>query len=362
MVTLPDPDTLLVMMLVTERCPLACSYCEMRRSGEDMPLELALLVMEELDFRLPEGRPILFVWHGGEPLLRGVEFFRCIHELQAPLRARRPIQNLLQTNGLLLDEGWFDFIQATGDFRPNLSMDGPVTTATRGVEAEDYDGIFAGLKARGIDFGIAVVGSPELLACKDEALRWFERRGLSVVGMTPYQVCGAAPESLPSPQLLADLSLDAQGRGTLLGSVILEGMREQHLCGSCRLSSFLDGCHRHVLCVDPRGDLFPCLRGKWSGLWTWGNARSGGLEVWRSACEGPPPFRPALPEACVPCGWKARCGGGCPSNAKAMNGGADQPDYYCESFQRMFAAQETLVLEKALAEVEAARTMAPPAH
>ena len=362
MVTLPDPVSLLVMMLVTERCPLHCGYCEMRRSGEDMPVELALQVMEELDRRLPEGRPILFVWHGGEPLLRGVEFFRRIHDLQAPLRSRRPIQNMLQTNGLLLDEAWFDFIQATGDFRPNLSMDGPVSSATRGVAAEAYDGIFAALRVRAIEFGIAVVGSPELLAHKDEALRWFEQKGLSVVGMTPYQVCGAAPGSLPSPQLLADLSLDAQGRGTLLGSVILEGMREQHLCGTCRLSSFLDGCHRHVLCVDPRGDLFTCLRGKWSGLWTWGNVHTGGLETWQAAQAGPPPFRPTLPEACEPCAWKDRCGGGCPSNAKAMNGGADQPDFYCESFQRMFAAQEIQVLEEALVQVEAARAMVPSPH
>lgn len=356
MVTLPDPDALLVMMLVTERCQLACGYCEMRRSGNDMPLELVARVMADLDRLLPAERPLMFVWHGGEPLLRGVEFYRQIHGLQAPLRSRRTIQNLLQTNGLLLDRAWLDFIQASGDFRPNLSMDGPVTASTRGVGAEAYDGIFAALKAHGIEFGIAVVGSPELLAHKEETLRWFEEKGLGVVGLTPYQVCGAAPDSLPSPQLLADLSLDAQGRGTPLGAAILEGMREQHLCGECRLSSFLDGCHRHVLCVDPRGDLFTCLRGKWSGLWTWGNAGQGGLDAWRAAYDGPPPFRPTLPAACEPCPWKARCKGGCPSNAKAMNGGADRPDYYCESFQRLFAAADRRVLEEALVLVESARS------
>lgn len=350
MISLPDAGGLVVVMLATHRCQLGCSYCEMPLADEDLPLDLVEAVVADLDRRLPAGRPVTFVWHGGEPLLRGVAFFRRIHALQEPMRARRDVGNILQTNGLLLDEAWLDLMAETGDFRPNLSMDGPVTGATRGVDAAAFDRIFAALGARGLGFGLSVVASPELLTHRDEALAWFAARGLEQVGLTPYQGTG---RHNASPGLFADLCLDADDRPTLFGRPLLQGLLDQRLRGACRFSSFSDGCHRHLLCVDAQGGLFTCLRGKWSGLWSWGTVQAGGLDAWWAAQAGPPPFRPRPPEACASCDWMARCHGGCPSNALAMNGGADHPDYYCASLQRLFSAADRRLLEEALALAEA---------
>jgi len=356
MISLPDPDGLLVVMLATHRCQLGCAYCEMPLAEEDMPLELAETVLADLDRRLPAGRPIHFVWHGGEPLLRGVDFYRHLHAAQGPMRTRRRVANVLQTNGLLLDEGWLDLMEVTGDFWPNLSLDGPVSGATRGVELAAFERIFAALRARSLDFGLSVVASPELLAHKEEALAWFAERGLERVGMTPYQGTG---RHRATPELFAELCLDGADRPTLFGRAVLQGLLDQRLRGDCRLSSFSDGCHRHLLCVDANGGLSTCLRGRWSGLWSWGTVQAGGLDAWWAAQAGPPPFRPRLPEACAPCAWKDACHGGCPSNALAMNGGADRPDFYCASFQRLFTAAGRRLLEQALAQVEAGREEGP---
>ena len=68
---------------------------------------------------------ILFSWHGGEPTVLGLDYFRRIVELQRKHRPPgREILNGIQTNGTLLDEEWCRFLAAEGFF-VGLSMDGP---------------------------------------------------------------------------------------------------------------------------------------------------------------------------------------------------------------------------------------------
>jgi len=113
-------------------CNLACSYCYYLKNGKFYP--------EEKNYRMPEdlleeyiiqhisassGPVIFFSWHGGEPTMAGLSYFRRIVELQ---RKHRPencrIVNGLQTNGTLLDEDWCRFL-ADENFVVGISLDGP---------------------------------------------------------------------------------------------------------------------------------------------------------------------------------------------------------------------------------------------
>jgi len=71
------------------------------------------------------GPVINFSWHGGEPTILGLDYFRKIVALQ---RKHQPpnkrITNGMQTNGTLLDEDWCRFLAAQG-FSVGLSLDGP---------------------------------------------------------------------------------------------------------------------------------------------------------------------------------------------------------------------------------------------
>ena len=68
---------------------------------------------------------IRFSWHGGEPTILGLDYFRKIvaiqHKYQPP---EQRIENGMQTNGTLLDEDWCRFL-AEEDFFVGLSLDGP---------------------------------------------------------------------------------------------------------------------------------------------------------------------------------------------------------------------------------------------
>ena len=71
-----------------------------------------------------EGPLLSFTWHGGEPCLAGLDFFRMAVELQKKhLPGGWKCHNNLQTNGLLLDENWCSFL-AKENFDVGLSIDG----------------------------------------------------------------------------------------------------------------------------------------------------------------------------------------------------------------------------------------------
>lgn len=71
------------------------------------------------------GPEVVFTWQGGEPMLRGLPFYRRVVELQK-LYAKpgQRIENDLQTNGVLIDEDWAAFLRENR-FLVGLSIDGP---------------------------------------------------------------------------------------------------------------------------------------------------------------------------------------------------------------------------------------------
>ena len=65
-----------------------------------------------------------FCWHGGEPLLLGVDFYRKAMDFQQKYADGKKIENILQTNGTLVDEAWCDLF-AGNNFLVGISLDGP---------------------------------------------------------------------------------------------------------------------------------------------------------------------------------------------------------------------------------------------
>lgn len=113
-------------------CNLRCRYCYYlhKRSLLNQPAapRMSPHLLEEHIRQTLESQPgseVTFHWQGGEPTIAGLDFFRLVIALQQ--RHRKPWQrvaNTLQTNGLLLDKQWVDFLADHG-FLVGLSVDGP---------------------------------------------------------------------------------------------------------------------------------------------------------------------------------------------------------------------------------------------
>jgi uncharacterized protein len=69
-------------------------------------------------------KPLVMVWHGGEPLIAGIEYFEKILKIQKELGHDRKFVNIIQTNATLIDEKWSNFIK-NNNITVGVSLDGP---------------------------------------------------------------------------------------------------------------------------------------------------------------------------------------------------------------------------------------------
>lgn len=116
---------------VGSRCNLDCSYCFYLEKEHLYPNAGAMRMRPEVlaayirDYIAAQpGKVVSFAWQGGEPTLLGLDFFREVVALQARHRGDRTIENAFQTNGILLDDAWGEFL-ARHSFLVGLSLDGP---------------------------------------------------------------------------------------------------------------------------------------------------------------------------------------------------------------------------------------------
>jgi len=89
-------------------------------------------------FEASPGPNTHFEWHGGEPMLLGLDYFRTITHLQHKYKPDgRTVSNGLQTNGLLIDPEWADFL-AQEQFSVGISLDGPKELHERFRKTADH--------------------------------------------------------------------------------------------------------------------------------------------------------------------------------------------------------------------------------
>ena len=111
-------------------CNLRCSYCYyLEKSGlyqgssqlmGDETLEL--FIKEYIESQtIPE---VMFIWHGGEPLLRPIAFYQRVLELQQRYADGRRVDNCIQTNATLITDEWGKFL-SKNNFLVGVSIDGP---------------------------------------------------------------------------------------------------------------------------------------------------------------------------------------------------------------------------------------------
>ena len=124
------PPLNLLIKPASGRCNMRCRYCfyadeTAHREVDDYGLmpEDVLEAMIRKSLAHAEGA-CTFGFQGGEPTLRGLDFFRRAVELQQKYNVNNVrIDNALQTNGTLINEEWAQFF-ADNRFLIGLSLDG----------------------------------------------------------------------------------------------------------------------------------------------------------------------------------------------------------------------------------------------
>lgn len=111
-------------------CNLDCHYCYYLDKadlygGREPRMTEAMLETVVREYIAANDVPeVLFNWHGGEPLVLGLDFYRKALEFQRKYADGKAVRNTLQTNGTLLTREWADFFRDNG-FLLGISLDGP---------------------------------------------------------------------------------------------------------------------------------------------------------------------------------------------------------------------------------------------
>lgn len=189
----------LVVLQPTSLCNLNCRYCyvpERMNAAvmDDRTLEVAIAKVLRSPLTAPS---VEFLWHAGEPLTVGIDFYRraChfanIHN-QRQLRVRQAIQ----TNATLIDRDWCRFFSDV-KFSVGVSVDGPAflhdrqrqNWAGRGSHKQVMRGIEL-LREHGIPFGALSVVTSDTLDYPDEFYRFFSDGGFGWMGFQVEEADG----------------------------------------------------------------------------------------------------------------------------------------------------------------------------
>lgn len=112
-------------------CNLRCKYCYYLEKAHLYRNAPARVMSDELLERFVQEyiqaqtmSQVLFTWHGGEPLMRPLSFYRKAVALQEKYAFGRQIDNTIQTNGTLLTDEWCEFFKEH-NWLVGISIDGP---------------------------------------------------------------------------------------------------------------------------------------------------------------------------------------------------------------------------------------------
>ena len=126
-------DNITVIMKPTNQCNLRCKYCYHADNGYDKEKMTDQVLEKAIAVTAPFFKRVEYNWHGGEPLIMGLDFYERVLYYQKKYRQgpEHHIINTMQTNGTLITQETAEFIKKYG-FGIGLSFDGPFNDQTRG--------------------------------------------------------------------------------------------------------------------------------------------------------------------------------------------------------------------------------------
>jgi uncharacterized protein len=344
-------------------CNLSCRYCYYHDKKVLYPQKGTFIMNDDIleryiiqHIEASTEETIDFSWHGGEPLLAGIDFFKKIVAIQKKHKPYgRTVINGIQTNGTLVDWKWASFL-AEENFIVGISIDGPGDLHNRYRTTPDGKSSLH-LALKGYDILKTYKIKCEILCVVNSynvkfplvVYNFFKELGakyitfLPLVERRPATKSGVSRASVPSKEF-----------GLFLNSVFDEWLERD--IGEIKIQIFEEAARTafnqdHTLCIfkkncggvpviEYNGDFYSCdhFVNKDNLI---GNIKVGTITDFLDS-EKQQAFGKTksltLPRYCVECEVKAMCNGECPKN-RFINAPDDEPglNYLCSGYKTFFA-------------------------
>ena len=339
-------------------CNLNCRYCYYTSKPSQLypdvrefrmsPEVLESYVHQYLSSQLEHCE---FGWQGGEPTLAGMDFFRKAVNLQRQYAAEdQRLTNRLQTNGLLLDDEWCEFL-AENDFLVGISIDGPPQwhDAFRrdGEGGPSFHRAWSGLELMrryGVEFNVLVTLNSINAPHGGDIYRYFVNRGVQYLQFIPILEPG--PGEGP-----AGFSCTGEQFGRFMLEVFeiwsdrdigkvserfIDNCLHQLIFGRASMCCYSDRC-ANAQVLEFNGDLYACDHFVFKE-WLVGNIMTRPLEdLLRDAKLGEfAKMKTQLPETCRDCEFLPFCNSGCPKHHRPIGTDPKRINHFCEGYKMFF--------------------------
>lgn len=367
---LPAPDFLVMAKPAGPRCDLRCGYCyyvgnETALSGPASapaaprpPGRMSQELLERYVAQRFEAADrsgagtVHFEWHGGEPTLLGLDYFKRIARIERSLAPPGvPVSNGLQTNGLGINGAWAEFLAAEG-WSVGLSLDGPQAvhdryrrTAEGGPSHARVLRAYEALARRGVFTNLLCVLAKAGAGLPDEVYAFFRSIGARYLQFLPLVTPARGTEPHPeaaAPEAVGaflcrvfDLWIAAD-----VGRIVVQNFDEalRPFCGRPHaLCVHRERCG-DVLALERDGSLYACDHFVDPGHRLGSILERGLAEL--AAGPGLAAFgeakRSSLAPDCLACEHLASCNGGCPKD-RIVPAPGGFISYLCPAYREFFS-------------------------
>jgi len=362
-------------------CNLCCEYCFYRHKVKKFSREhdwkmdrktLEVYVRAYIESQ-PNGVPVTFVWQGGEPTLRGLDFFEDAVELQKKYqRPGQEIANAFQTNAVLVDSEWARFFKEN-HFLVGVSVDGPGAIHDHyrkdAAGHGSFDKVMRGvdhLRTYGVEHNALVcvtdisIEDPLLIySFISKAFDFIQFipvvQKTDFVSQAPFIKHGRGQKKPKNDSSSAtSWSVNADGWGHFLNTVFDEWLRHDvgrifvqifdetlaHTMGYPGGLCMFDKTCGRAMALEHNGDLYACDHFVYPEYWL-GNIKDRELKAMALSGSqiafGRDKFR-RLPGQCRRCEYLGLCGGGCPRNRFIKTKNKEEGlNYLCQGYQAYFS-------------------------
>jgi len=362
-------------------CNLDCTYCFYLEKENLFPKNNRFLMSDEVlrhyikqNIQQEVSPEVVFTWQGGEPMLRGLDFYQRAVLYQQELAGDKAIRNALQTNGTLLDDEWCAFLAKAG-FTVGISLDGPkeIHDADR-VDKQGrptFDAVMRGialLKKYQIEFNVLVTVTNNVAQHPTKVYQFLKDHDITHVQFNPVvermpnsdeQVLGltfAQPGKVSLSRQTVKVtphSVAPAAYGEFLIAIFDEWIRkdvgkmfvmnfEWALASFMRLPStvclFTENCGK-ALIVEHNGDVYSCDHFMYPDYLLGNIQQDDIIELAHSPRQTA--FGEAkavdLPTYCKQCDYLFACNGECPKNRFIQTpDGEAGLNYLCSSYKNYF--------------------------
>ena len=341
-------------------CNMACTYCfYLEKSGMFPGIKTHRMSEEILEEMIKQvmGQSlehVSFSWQGGEPTLIGLPFFKKAVEFQIKYGRNHVVGNGLQTNGILINRQWAEFL-AEYKFLVGLSLDGSEHIHDHYRLMRNGKGSWTKVVDRarllldsGVEVNALAVVNDYSVGFPEEMYEFLKSIGLNYMQFIPCVETDprhpehSAPFTVPPEKYgeflctvfdswLADFANDRPSTSVrFFDSVFF------HYAGltppECTL---LEECGVYVV-VEHNGDVYSCDFFV-EPQWKLGNVMKDDLKSLLNS-EKQNEFakmKAELPEECQKCQWLNYCRGGCTKDR--IHNPADRTvNYLCLSYKMFF--------------------------